>query len=523
MRPSTCSWIFSLQFACAAGLAVAAPGNQAVLPPQADHHRAKQVRKAFLASWDAYFKHAFPHDTLHPVTNGYGDDRAAWGVTAVDALSTAIVMNSLGVVQPILDHITQINFSTTAEANYGISLFETNIRYLGALLSGYDLLTGPYKLLGAEPDKVDALLRQAQSLADSLSIAFDTPSGIPDGTVFLNPTRKNSGAELNNIAEIGTLVLEWTRLSDLTGNKTYAQLAQRAEMHLLRPKGKVEAWPGLVGTYVSTKNGAFLDSQGGWGGGDDSFYEYLIKMYVYDPVAFGEYKDRWVAAVDSTIDHLLSHPTSRSNLTFLSEYNGRRTNPNSGHLASFAGGNFILGGIVLNNDKYKQVGLALTESYYETYLHEAAGIGPEGFRWVDAALPSDHPNNIPPPANQTDFYARAGFYTTSGYYILRPETVESLYYAYRLTGDKKYQDWAWRAFKKIRKLARVHDGFAELVDVTQPHGGGFVDEMQSFWMAETLKYLYLIFAADGPVHVQGQGGRNEFVYNTECHPVRVRR
>ncbi|KAG5930194.1 hypothetical protein E4U53_002288, partial [Claviceps sorghi] len=331
MRPSAASSIVLLQLACAAGLAVGAPGRRAVVPPRADHGRAQQVKKAFEISWNGYFKHAFPHDTLHPVTNGYGDDRAAWGVTVVDALSTAIVMNSLEIVQPMLDHIAGIDFGTTAEAGYGISLFETNIRYLGGLLSGYDLLTGPYKQLGAEAEKVDALLRQAQSLADSLSVAFDTPSGIPDGTVFLNPARKNSGSEYNNIAEIGTLVLEWTRLSDLTGNRTYAQLVQRAERYLLRPTGKPEAWPGLVGTFVSTKNGTFLDSQGGWGGGDDSFYEYLIKMYVYDPAAFGEYRDRWVAAVDSTIDHLLSHPTSRSDLTFLSGYNGRKTNPSSGH------------------------------------------------------------------------------------------------------------------------------------------------------------------------------------------------
>lgn len=61
---------------------------------------------------------------------------AAWGVTVVDALSTAIVMNSLDIVQPMLDHIAKIDFTTTAASNYGVSLFETNIRYLGGLLSG---------------------------------------------------------------------------------------------------------------------------------------------------------------------------------------------------------------------------------------------------------------------------------------------------------------------------------------------------------------------------------------------------
>lgn len=196
---------------------------------------------------------------------------------------------------------------------------------------GYDLLKGPYKHLGADPDKVDALLIQAKILGDSLSVAFDTPSGIPDPTVFLNPTKKNSGADKNNIAEIGTLVLEWTRLSDLSGNSTYAELAQKAQNYLLHPTGAPEAWPGLIGTWVSTGDGSFLDSTGGWSAYDDSFYEYLIKMYVYDPEAFAEYKDRWVAAVESTMEHLVSHPTTRKNLTFLSSYDGQKTNPNSGH------------------------------------------------------------------------------------------------------------------------------------------------------------------------------------------------
>lgn len=191
-------------------------------------------------------------------------------------------------------------------------------------------------------------------------------------------------------------------------------------------------------------------------------------------------------------------------------------------MASFAGGNFILGGAILGEETYKTLGLQVTESYYETYVQEASGIGPEGFRWVDAALPANDPSNRPPPANQTEFYKKAGFYNTATYYILRPETVESLYYSYRLTGDKKYQDMAWTAFQAIRKLCRVNDAYAELSDVSKANGGEFSDSMQSFWMAETLKYLYLIFAADGPVHVQLQGGKNQFVYNTEAHPVAVR-
>ena len=196
---------------------------------------------------------------------------------------------------------------------------------------GYDLLEGPMRGLGVAPEKVQGLLRQAKALADSLAIAFETPSGVPDGEIFLNPTRRLSGRGNNSAAGIGTLVLEWTRLSDLTGDFKYANLSQTAEGYLLRPTGKAEAFPGLIGTWISTENGQFLDSSGSWGGLMDSFYEYLIKMYLYDPRRFSVYKDRWILAADSTMQHLASHPSSRQNMTFLAGYEGSKIKQNSGH------------------------------------------------------------------------------------------------------------------------------------------------------------------------------------------------
>lgn len=147
----------------------------------------------------------------------------------------------------------------------------------------------------------------------------------------LNPKPSISGTSSSGLAEMGTLILEWTRLADLTGNQTYAKLAEKCEMHLLKPKGAPEAWPGLPGDSISTKDGKFLNSNGGWSGGTDSFYEYLIKMYLYDPAAYGLYKERWIAAADSTIEHLASHPTSRKDLTFLNQYSGQTTDPVTGH------------------------------------------------------------------------------------------------------------------------------------------------------------------------------------------------
>ncbi|KAF4595784.1 mannosyl-oligosaccharide alpha-1,2-mannosidase precursor [Ophiocordyceps camponoti-floridani] len=487
--------------------------------PVADAPKAAAVKEAFQVAWNGYRQYALNHDTLRPVSNGFEDDRNGWGATVVDGLSTAVVMGHTDIVNQMLRLIARIDFTTTKAPNDRVSLFETNIRYLGGLLAGYDLLTGPMKNLQVDRSLVDNLLRQAETLANVLSFAFDTPSGVPDPGLYLNPTRRLSGSMDNNLAEAGTLVLEWTRLSDLTGNQTYAKLAHKAELHLLHPRGSPEPWPGLVGSTISLSDGTFVNSAGGWSGGTDSFYEYLIKMYQYDPRTYGFYRDRWVLAAQSTMAHLASHPTTRPDVTYLMQYSSTRTEPISSHLASFAGGNFILGGVILNNDAFARFGLELAESYYNNYRQEAAGIGPEVFQWATQDKGSSQP-----PASQKSFYSKAGFWTVQGSYILRPETLESIYYAYRLTGDVKWQQMAWTAFRNISVKCRIGSGYGELQNVMEANGGGFFDQMQSFFLAETLKYLYLIFAPDSEVQLSLQNGdRSQFVFNTEAHPLRIRR
>jgi mannosyl-oligosaccharide alpha-1,2-mannosidase len=355
-------------------------------------------------------------------------------------------MNIPEIVDQIVDYVPNIDWSFSAD-DQPVSLFETTIRYVAGLLSGYDLLSGPLSHLVddvsftrvlseshstniEQKDKVDSLLQQAVNLANNLSYAFETPSGIPYNNLLFS-NRGNDGSSTNGLATTGTLVLEWTRLSDLTGNDTYGALTQRAESYLLSPQpASSEPWPGLVGTNINVNTGRFVDASGGWNGGDDSFYEYLIKMYVYDISRFSTYKDRWILAADSTIAHLASHPSSRPDLTYLASYNNRSLNLESGHLACFDGGNFILGGLVLDEQKYIDFGLELVASCENTYNQTLTGIGPESFGWDANKVPS----------NQKEFYERAGFYITSTNYILRPEVLESFYYAYRATGDRKYQD-----------------------------------------------------------------------------------
>jgi mannosyl-oligosaccharide alpha-1,2-mannosidase len=154
-------------------------------------------------------------------------------------------------------------------------------------------------------------------------------------------------------------------------------------------------------------------------------------------------------------------------------------------VACFDGGNFLLGGIVLNEQKYIDFGLALVTACEATYASTLTLIGPEGFGWSVNGTEGV-------PADQIEFYKKAGFYITSSAYILRPEVLESFYYAYRVTGDQKYREWAWNGYLAINKTTRAGSGYAEILNVNTEGGGAFYDVQDSFFLAEVLKYAYLI-------------------------------
>lgn len=156
-------------------------------------------------------------------------------------------------------------------------------------------------------------------------------------------------------------------------------------------------------------------------------------------------------------------------------------------MACFDGGNFILGGLTLNEPRYVDFGLQLTAACHDTYESTATGIGPEVFQGQDGKQPLNASNNPGPPADQAAFYKDAGFWITDAVYVLRTEVLESYYYAYRATGDPKYQQWSWEAFQHIKSTCRVGSGYSSINDVNVPGGGGFSNFQESFWFAEVLK------------------------------------
>lgn len=207
-------------------------------------------------------------DDLRPGNNTFSDSRNGWGLTMVDALDTAIIMEQKDIVKIILDFIPTIDFTKNNSPDpVTTSLFETNIRYLGGLLAAYDLLKGPFNGTVTNTTQVDALLSQAKILADTLKFCFNTPTGIPVNSVvignktFQDSSKLEDGTYTAGLAEIGTLQLEWQHLSDLTGDPSYGDLAQRAESWWF--KGK-EVWPGLTGGLFNISSGDIIEDYGGW-------------------------------------------------------------------------------------------------------------------------------------------------------------------------------------------------------------------------------------------------------------------
>lgn len=150
----------------------------------------------------------------------------------------------------------------------------------------------------------------------------------------------------------------------------------------------------------------------------------------------------------------------------MAEYRDKSTlSLNQGHLTCFIGGNFILGGQLLDRPDIKKTGLALTDGCHDSYIRTATRIGPERWSWDSSAVPQ----------GQQDFFAKNGFFITTSYYDLRPETIESYYHGWRLTGNPKYQEWAWDAFLNINSTCRTDAGFSGVRNVNVVGGGEKMD------------------------------------------------
>nr|XP_051713315.1 mannosyl-oligosaccharide 1,2-alpha-mannosidase IB isoform X4 [Oryctolagus cuniculus]XP_051713316.1 mannosyl-oligosaccharide 1,2-alpha-mannosidase IB isoform X4 [Oryctolagus cuniculus]XP_051713317.1 mannosyl-oligosaccharide 1,2-alpha-mannosidase IB isoform X4 [Oryctolagus cuniculus]XP_051713318.1 mannosyl-oligosaccharide 1,2-alpha-mannosidase IB isoform X4 [Oryctolagus cuniculus]XP_051713319.1 mannosyl-oligosaccharide 1,2-alpha-mannosidase IB isoform X4 [Oryctolagus cuniculus] len=464
--------------------------------------KREKIKEMMKHAWDNYRAYGWGHNELRPIarkghsTNIFGSSQM--GATIVDALDTLYIM---GLHDEFRDGQNWIENNLDFSVNSEVSVFEVNIRFIGGLLSAY-------YLSGEEIFKTKAV-----QLAEKLLPAFNTPTGIPWAMVNLkrilllpdvfitgsfssfSGVGRNWGwasAGSSILAEFGTLHMEFVHLSYLTGNLVYYNKV----MHIRKLLQKMDRPNGLYPNYLNPRTGRWGQYHTSVGGLGDSFYEYLLKAWLMSDKTDHEARKMYDDAIEAIEKHLIKK--SRGGLVFIGEWKNGHLEKKMGHLACFAGGMFALGADGSRKDKaghYLELGAEIARTCHESYDRTALKLGPESFKF-DGAVEA------------------VAVRQAEKYYILRPEVIETYWYLWRFTHDPRYRQWGWEAALAIEKHCRVRGGFSGIKDVyssTPTHD----DVQQSFFLAETLKYLYLLFSNDDLLPL------DHWVFNTEAHPLPV--
>ena len=416
---------------------------------------AANVRGQLLHSWQGYRQYAWGHDELRPLSKGFKDwYGTSLYMTPVDALDTLVLM---GLTEQADEARELIAKNLSFDQDIYVKNFEITIRMLGGLLSSYQL-TGDKRLLAL-----------AEDLGKRLLPAFNSPTGMP--YVYVNlKTGAVRGVETNP-AEAGTLLLEFGTLSKLTDKPIYYDKAKRALVEVYRRRSAI----GLVGGSINVETGKWTDTDSHISGGIDSYYEYLFKAWKL----FGD-EDclrMWKSSITSINRYLADESHDGLWYGHADMNTGKRMAAEFGALDAFFPAVLALSGDMPRAEK-------LLDSCYKMWT--AYGIEPESFDYVTmkATIPK---------------------------YELRPEIIESTYYVYFLSGDPQYLQMGQAYYDSLVKNCRTDAGFAALSSVITMEKK---DAMESFFLAETLKYLYLLYAPKTTLDL------DKVVFNTEAHPLR---
>ncbi|PNF28973.1 Mannosyl-oligosaccharide alpha-1,2-mannosidase IA [Cryptotermes secundus] len=446
-----------------------------------------KIKEMMKHAWDNYMRYAWGKNELRPISKrGHSASifgSMSLGATIVDGLDTLYIMGLEEEFKEGRDWIAEnfdINLATT-----DLSVFETNIRFVGGLLTCF-ALTG------------DVIFRdKAEQVARKLLPAFQTQTGIPHSLINIKTgSSKNYGwasGGCSILSEVGTLHLEFAYLSDVTGDPVY-----RAKVdHIRRVIQSMDKPRGLYPNYINPKTGKWGQHHMSMGGLGDSFYEYLLKAWLQSGREDQEARQMYDDAIHYVLMYMLK--VSSGGLTYISDMKFDRLEHKMDHLACFSGGMIGLGAHTLKNDlskRYMEIAEAITNTCHESYDRTATKLGPEAFRFTEAIEAKALKSN-------------------EKYYILRPEVIESYFIMWRLTKQQKYRDWGWEAVQAIEKHCKVAGGYTGLKNVylEDPPKD---DVQQSFFLAETLKYLYLLFSDDSLMSL------DEWVYNTEAHPLPIK-
>ncbi|KAK4171401.1 family 47 putative glycoside hydrolase [Triangularia setosa] len=478
--------------------------------PPVQHHFHDYIHDR---SWNSYKTHAWLRDELAPVSGGGKTTFGGWAATLVDALDTLWIMDFRDEFLSAAAAAAQMDWANTTETS--ANLFETTIRHLGGLLSAYDL------------SGQTALLEKATELGNMLYMAFDTPNRLPG--FWLNFDDAKKGAQIagtNDPSACPTsLSLEFTRLSQLTGDPKFYDAASRVTDFLERTQTSSRLpgmWPKLINFRDET-----VDQEIGFtlGALADSLYEYLPKMAILLGRREPRYEKMYRAAMEVVVEQLVFRPMvppedNPHDILFVGDayVHADRIDhvPEGQHLSCFVGGMFGLGGKLFNIPEHIDIGERIARGCGWAYDAFPTGLMPEIFGLVRCGSVKE-----PCVWDEAKWKKEGGKGLKKGFsnardpkYILRPEAIESLFLLYRMTGKEGLRDVAWRMFESIIKSTKTELAHSAIADVTVEGETEKKDSMESFFLAETLKYFYLMFSPPDVISL------DEFVFNTEAHPFR---
>ncbi|KAF1946617.1 seven-hairpin glycosidase [Clathrospora elynae] len=490
--------------------------------------RREEVRKQFLKCWKSYRSFAWKHDEIRPISGEVTDHFGGWAATLIDALDTLYIMGFEDEFSSAITDIEAIDFGYTELDK--VNVFETNIRHLGGLLASFEL-SGDRRLL-----------KKAKEVGEMLYHAFDTPNHMP-------VTRWNFRAagegkpqvadEQVLLAEIGSLTMEFTRLSQLTEDPKWYDAVTRVTRVLEEQQSKTKLpgmWPIVVNARTmdfTQDNGFTLASMA------DSTYEYFGKQYALLGGRDAIYRKLYDASMETASKHALFRPSTPEDSDMLMsgfvhvEGSEVFLDPEMQHLGCYTGGMFALGGKIFSNEEHVKIGRKLADTCVWAYKASPAGIMPEVSHllkcentttchwnekaWHDGiASRTDHnAKEKDPLRNIANLRLPSGFTSIDDRrYILRPEAIESVFVMYRITGEQQWQAAAWDMWAAIQRSTDTDIGNSALADVSADSPPRS-DSMESFWMAETLKYFYLTFSEPSVISL------DDWVFNTEAHPFRI--
>lgn len=415
---------------------------------------AQNVKNAFHHAWYGYKKYAWGHDALAPLSHSFQDwhDESLL-LSAVEAYDLMLMM---GLEEEAKEVKTILFQRLIFNHDFDVQVFEITIRLLGGLLTAYQM------------DGDEQFLFRATDLANRLLPAFNTPTGIPYRYVHLQTGAVRD--PLNNPAEAGTLMIEFGTLSKLTGSPIYYEKAKKAMTAIFERSAKT----GLPGTVINAETGEWVDTESHISGRIDSYYEYMLKSWIL----FGDddFLKMWNASITALNTYLADTTSTGFWYAHADMNSGEKTGTYFGALDAFMPALLALGG---DFERAK----ALQESCFKMWT--LSDLEPEMLDYSTMEI-----------LNPT--------------YALRPENIESAFYLYQFTKDKRYLEMGKTMFDSIEKYCKTDAGYAALKDVRTKEQS---DDMESFFFAETLKYAWLLFA------VEDWDFKNT-VFNTEAHPIK---